>query len=91
VALAGGGVRRGAGGGGPAAGGKLSGKPSICGTSESISISGAVGISGGVLATVGRATGGGGTNTRATVFFWNKHDVVPNEMARISASRRIPA
>jgi hypothetical protein len=45
-------------------------------------------MSGTTLATVGRAAGGGGTNTRAAVFFSNKHDVVPNDMARINGSCR---
>ncbi len=88
MARTGGGVRRGAGGGGPAFAGKLSGKPSTCGISESNSTSGAAGISGTTLATLGRAAGGGGTNTRAAVFFWNQHDVVPNDMARINGSSR---
>jgi hypothetical protein len=88
VARTGGGVRRGAGGGGPAFAGKLSGKPSTCGIPESSSTCGASGISGTTLATLGRTTGGGGTNTRAAVFFWNKHDVVPNDIARINGSCR---
>jgi hypothetical protein len=64
------------------------GKPSTTGISDSNSMSGAAGISGTTLATLGRTTGGGGTNTRAAVFFWKKHDVVPNDIARINGSCR---
>ena len=89
VARTGGGVRRGAvSGGGPAVAGKLSGNPSTSGSSTSISMSGAAGNSGTTVATGGRATGGGGTNTRAGVDFWNKHELVLKDRARMNGSSR---
>ena len=40
------------------------------------------------MATRGRATGGGGTNTLGGVDFWNQHDVLPNDNARMKGSSR---
>ena len=53
-----------------------------------MSISGAGGISGCVIATLGLLAGGGGTKTRGVLVCRNQHDEVPSDKARISGSDR---
>ncbi len=84
---AGDGVRFGGAGGGGAVGGMVAGMPPVTVASSGISISGGEGNSGCVAATLGRAAGGG-TNTRGGVDFWNQHEVLPNDNARMKGSSR---
>ena len=83
-----GGVRFGGAGGGGAVGGMAAGMPPVTVASSGISISGGGGSSGCVVATLGRAAGAGGTNTRGGVDLWNQHEVLPNDNARMKGTSR---
>ena len=85
---AGGGIRRGGAGGGGSAGGMVAGMPSVIAASWGRSISGGEGNSGGTVATGGRKTGGGGTNTLGAGDLRNQHEVLPNDNARMTGSSR---
>ena len=84
----GGGVRFGGAGGGGSAGGMAAGMPPVTTASSGRSIFGGEGNSGCTVATLGRAAGGGGTNTLGGVDFWNQQEVLPNDNARIKGSSR---
>ena len=84
----GGGVRRGGGGGGASGGGMAAGMPPVTVESCGASISGGAGNSGCLVATRGRATGGGGTKTLGGGDFRNQHEVLPNDNARMTGSSR---
>jgi hypothetical protein len=88
VARTGGGVRRGGAGGGGSTGGIAAGMLPVTVASSGISMSGGEGNSGCVVATLGRAAGGGGTNTRGGVDLRNQHDVLPSDSARMNGSSR---
>ena len=84
----GGGARRAGAGGAASTGGIATGIPSMMLASCGSSISGGGGNSGCVRATLGRAAGGGGTNTRGGVYFRSQHEVLPNDNARMTGSSR---
>jgi len=69
-------------------GGMVAGMPPVTVASCGALISGGVGNSGCTVATGGRATGGGGTNTRGGWDLWNQHEVLPNDSARTNGSSR---
>jgi hypothetical protein len=84
----GGGIRFGGAGGGGSVGGMAAGMLPVTVASSGISISGGGGNSGCTVATLGRAAGAGGTKTLGGVDFWNQHEVLPNDNARMKGSSR---
>jgi len=88
VALTGGGTRRGGAGGGASFGGMTGGMAPVTGVSSGMSISGGEGNSGCSAATVGFGVAGGGTNTLGGGDLWKKHDVLPDDNARMKGSSR---
>jgi hypothetical protein len=64
------------------------GIPSVTVASSGTSIAGGGGNSGCSVATLGRAAGGGGTNTLGGVDCRNQHEVLPNDNARMTDSSR---
>jgi hypothetical protein len=66
----------------------VAGMPPVTVASSGSLISGGGGKSGCVVATLGRAAGGGGTNTLGVGDFRNQHEVLPNDNARMKGSIR---
>jgi len=81
-------MRRGGVRGGGSVGGIVAGMPPVTVASSGISMSGGGGNSGCVVATLGRAASGGGTNTLGGVDLRNQHEVLPSDNARMNGISR---